>query len=167
MAFQGYGNRLPLAHTQGVAGAIGNIGQPQSAVHSGDDGGNPSTIGVAVPSTPAQVLAYGGTFKLDAVHVEWVDARSIQSGFTTTFTPNTQVQYTTGGSTFYVDFTSRREGKTATLPTYSAITARSFHSGGVNALIMDGSVRFITNQITQSLWRALGTRAGREVLSDS
>src|SRR5262249_58934255 len=104
------------------------------------DGGNPATVGVGIPSTPAEAVVYGGTLKTDGGHVEWVDARSIQSGFTTTFPPNTVVPYTNAGVTYDVDFTSRREGKTATVPTYSAITARSFHSGGVNVLMMDGSV---------------------------
>ncbi len=130
------------------------------------DGGLPANLGSAIPADPAQVLAYGGTFNAIGGHVEWIDARSIQSGFTTTFPPNTPVLYTTSGVTYDVDFTSRREGKTATLPTYSAITARSFHSGGVNALLMDGSVRFVTNQISQATWRALGTRAGGEVVGD-
>jgi prepilin-type processing-associated H-X9-DG protein len=162
----GMNRRLRLTDiTDGTSNTLG-MSEGKTFTVALEDGGNPSSIGVAVPSAPDQVLAYGGTFKVDAAHVEWVDARSIQSGFTTTFTPNTQVLYTTGGSTFDVDFTSRREGKTATLPTYSAITARSFHFGGVNALMMDGSVRFITNQITQTTWRALGTRAGGEVLSD-
>jgi prepilin-type N-terminal cleavage/methylation domain-containing protein/prepilin-type processing-associated H-X9-DG protein len=162
----GMNRRLRLTDiSDGTSNTLG-MSEGKTFTAALEDGGNPSSIGVAVPSTPAQVLAYAGPFKLNASHVEWVDARSIQSGFTTTFTPNTQVQYTTGGSTFDVDFTSRREGKTATLPTYSAITARSFHSGGVNALMMDGSVRFVTNQITPTTWRALGTRAGGEVLSD-
>jgi prepilin-type N-terminal cleavage/methylation domain-containing protein/prepilin-type processing-associated H-X9-DG protein len=130
------------------------------------DGGNPAVVGVGVPSTPVEVLAYGGTFKANGGHVEWIDARSIQSGFTTTFPPNTQVPYTTGGSTYDVDFTSRREGKSATLPTYSAVTARSFHTGGVNVLLLDGSVRFVTNQISQATWQALGTYAGGEIVGE-
>jgi prepilin-type N-terminal cleavage/methylation domain-containing protein/prepilin-type processing-associated H-X9-DG protein len=44
--------------------------------------------------------------------------------------------------------------------------ARSFHSGGVNVLLGDGSVRFVTNGIDRATWRALGTRAGGEVLGD-
>ena len=130
------------------------------------DGGNPSAVGAAAPATPADVVAYGGTFRVDGGHVEWVDARSIQSCFTTTFPPNTRVPFTSGGVTYDVDFTSRREGKTATLPTYAAVTARSFHTGGLNVLLADGSVRFVTNQIQLAIWQALGTRAGGEVVSD-
>ncbi len=41
-------------------------------------------------------------------------------------------------------------------------TARSFHSGGVNVLLADGSVRFVANTISLGIWRALATRAGEE-----
>ena len=41
--------------------------------------------------------------------------------------------------------------------------ARSRHSGGVNALLGDGSVRFVAQSIPVATWRALGTRAGNEV----
>lgn len=130
------------------------------------DGNNPASLGVTIPATPADCLKYGGTFKLDAGHVEWIDARSIQSGFTTTFPPNTRVEFNSAGQTYDVDFTSRREGKTPNLPTYTVATARSFHTGGVNALLLDGSVRFVSDSIAQATWRALGTRAGGEVVSE-
>jgi prepilin-type processing-associated H-X9-DG protein len=41
--------------------------------------------------------------------------------------------------------------------------ARSRHMGGVNAAMCDGSVHFITNSISLSVWQALGTMDGREV----
>jgi prepilin-type processing-associated H-X9-DG protein len=50
-------------------------------------------------------------------------------------------------------------------PTFAAITAQSFHPGGVNALLADGSVRFIKSSIAGVSWRALGTIAGGEVIS--
>src|SRR5207237_6289099 len=45
-------------------------------------------------------------------------------------------------------------------------TARSYHTGGVNLLLPDGSVRFVGNGIGLDLWRALATRAGGEDLGD-
>jgi prepilin-type processing-associated H-X9-DG protein len=50
-------------------------------------------------------------------------------------------------------------------PTFAAITARSFHAGGVNTLLGDGSVRFVKNSINGNVWRALGTLNGGEVVS--
>jgi prepilin-type N-terminal cleavage/methylation domain-containing protein/prepilin-type processing-associated H-X9-DG protein len=43
--------------------------------------------------------------------------------------------------------------------------ATSFHSGGVNVLMADGSVKFIKNTINMTTWWAIGTRADGEVLS--
>jgi prepilin-type processing-associated H-X9-DG protein len=48
----------------------------------------------------------------------------------------------------------------------SHIQARSYHSGGVNVCMTDGSVRFVSNNIPLATWRALGTRAGGEVISN-
>jgi prepilin-type N-terminal cleavage/methylation domain-containing protein/prepilin-type processing-associated H-X9-DG protein len=42
----------------------------------------------------------------------------------------------------------------------------SNHPGGVNALMGDGSVRFIQNNINLATWRALGTRDNGEVVGD-
>lgn len=46
-----------------------------------------------------------------------------------------------------------------------AITVASNHSGGVNACMADGSVRFIKDSVSVQTWWALGTRAGGEVIS--
>ena len=43
-------------------------------------------------------------------------------------------------------------------------TARSLHPGGVNALMADGSVRFVSESITRQVWRGLGTRNGGELV---
>jgi prepilin-type N-terminal cleavage/methylation domain-containing protein/prepilin-type processing-associated H-X9-DG protein len=43
--------------------------------------------------------------------------------------------------------------------------ARSRHTGGVNALLADGSVRFVSDGIDPATWSALGSRAGGEVLA--
>jgi prepilin-type N-terminal cleavage/methylation domain-containing protein/prepilin-type processing-associated H-X9-DG protein len=44
--------------------------------------------------------------------------------------------------------------------------ARSYHSDGVNLLLCDGSVRFTNDAISLATWKALGTRAGQEVLAN-
>jgi prepilin-type N-terminal cleavage/methylation domain-containing protein/prepilin-type processing-associated H-X9-DG protein len=43
--------------------------------------------------------------------------------------------------------------------------ARSYHSGGLNAALCDGSVRFFKNTININVWRALSTMKGGEVIS--
>jgi prepilin-type processing-associated H-X9-DG protein len=47
-----------------------------------------------------------------------------------------------------------------------AVPPSSAHTGGVNALLGDGSVRFISNNIDLATWRALGTRNRGEVIGD-
>jgi prepilin-type N-terminal cleavage/methylation domain-containing protein/prepilin-type processing-associated H-X9-DG protein len=42
---------------------------------------------------------------------------------------------------------------------------RSNHPGGVNALLVDGSVRFVSDAIALNTWRALGTCSGGETPS--
>jgi prepilin-type N-terminal cleavage/methylation domain-containing protein/prepilin-type processing-associated H-X9-DG protein len=47
----------------------------------------------------------------------------------------------------------------------SLLNATSLHSGGANVLMADGSVHFIKGSVNRSIWWALGTRAGNEVIS--
>jgi prepilin-type N-terminal cleavage/methylation domain-containing protein/prepilin-type processing-associated H-X9-DG protein len=52
------------------------------------------------------------------------------------------------------------------LPSLRAtMAASSRHTGGVNVLFGDGSVRFIQNEIGLSIWRAMGSRNGREPIA--
>jgi prepilin-type processing-associated H-X9-DG protein len=44
------------------------------------------------------------------------------------------------------------------------ISARSRHTGGVNVVLCDGSVTFISNGINLSVWQALSTMNGGEVV---
>jgi prepilin-type processing-associated H-X9-DG protein len=44
--------------------------------------------------------------------------------------------------------------------------SRSRHPGGVQALLGDGSVRFISNSIALDTWRALSTTRGGEAIGD-
>ncbi len=47
----------------------------------------------------------------------------------------------------------------------SFIGPSSFHPGGANVLILDGSVRFLKASVGLATWNALGTRSGGEVVS--
>jgi prepilin-type N-terminal cleavage/methylation domain-containing protein/prepilin-type processing-associated H-X9-DG protein len=51
-------------------------------------------------------------------------------------------------------------------PNWNVFTARSRHSGGVNVVLCDGSTRFIGNTISWTVWQALGTSRGGEVVND-
>src|SRR5262245_40825060 len=42
----------------------------------------------------------------------------------------------------------------------------SYHTGGVNVALGDGSVRFVNNSVSLAGWRALGTIKGREVITE-
>ncbi|MEZ6054910.1 MAG: hypothetical protein R3C02_26655 [Planctomycetaceae bacterium] len=46
------------------------------------------------------------------------------------------------------------------------MTARSYHVGIVQCLLMDGSARAVSENIDLSVWQSLGTRAGGEVVGE-
>jgi len=56
-------------------------------------------------------------------------------------------------------------GTAAAAPQSTFTNAASYHAGGVNVLMGDGSVRFIKNSISRTTWWAIGTKAGNEVVS--
>lgn len=112
---------------------------------------------------PASGLdALGGEFKTEAGHAEWVDGRSHQTGFTTAYAPNTRVPSQVSGVTYDVDWTNQQEGKSATVSTFAAITARSYHPQGVNVMMLDGSAHWVSDSIDLAVWRGLSTRNGAE-----
>ena len=126
--------------------------------------GTPSSVGAAIPSSISTVLGYGGTFGTTG-HTEWVDGKVHETGFTAVFSPNTKVLYDNSGTKVDVDFISQSEKLTATVPTYAAVTSRSYHPAGVQVALVDGSVKTITNSIDLATWRAMCTRDGGEAVS--
>lgn len=122
--------------------------------------------GPVPPTDPALISALGGAFKTNSGHTEWVDGRVHQTGFTTVFTPNTFVPFNNGTRTYDVDYTSCREDKGCGTFVRAAVTTRSFHSGSVNTLFMDGHVRPISKSINLDTYRALGTRFGNERVNE-
>jgi len=94
-------------------------------------------------------------------HTAWVDGNPQETGMSTAFPPNKMALNPANGAdldimTYLVNFNR---------PIYGAITARSYHPGGVNALFGDGSVKFMKSTVDGNIWRALGTIAGGEIIS--
>jgi prepilin-type N-terminal cleavage/methylation domain-containing protein len=124
------------------------------------NGENPATVNAPMPADPSAVASLGGDFKKDSGHTEWVDGHVHQSGVTTTFPPNTLVPYVSGGETYDVDLTTCRSSLAGCSSgiTYAVVTSRSYHTGIVNALLIDGSVRSISESIDRQTYRNLGQR---------
>lgn len=130
-------------------------------------------LGAAMPADASFAAAFvgdgcciGGSLQQNTGHTEWADGLCQQSGFTTTFTPNTKIPYVVSGTTYDIDMISWREGTHATRVQYAALPARSFHEGIVMTLMMDGSARTISENIDLQVWQFLGTRAGGEVMGE-
>ena len=119
------------------------------------------------PFSPSEVCHLGGSFKKNSGHTEWVDGRTHQTGVTGVFTPNSKVLCEENGIEYDVDWNNQQEGKSDTIPTYAVVTSRSYHSGGVNVGLMDGSIRFVSDSVESIIWRSSFTRAGEEFESIS
>ncbi len=132
---------------------------------------NAASAGHVPPADPSALCSLGGEAKMgvnlqkNTGHTEWVDGRAHQSGFTSTFAPQSLANCNQGELDYDVDWTNQREGSSLSVATYAAITARSHHAGVVKAAHMDGSVRDYTSSIDPALWRALSTRAGGEAMA--
>lgn len=135
---------------------------------------NADPASIAVPANVAALALPAGQTVRESAHTEWVEGKTPQYSFTTTFPPNTKIPYTDPTNVTFesVDYVSRGELGTRLAAnatdgrTYGAIISRSFHVGVVNSLLCDGSVRSISSNIDLGIWRALGSRAGGEVVSE-
>ena len=102
--------------------------------------------------------------------MSWADGGVNESGMTTAWTPNTKVVVSLHDganlqSPSSVDLDLEGTPETSGGPTFAAVTSRSYHPGGVNALFGDGSVHFIKDAINGNVWRALGSVNGVEIIS--
>ncbi|MDR3635873.1 MAG: DUF1559 domain-containing protein [Isosphaeraceae bacterium] len=79
---------------------------------------------------------------------EWSRGSFIMASYNHFFTPNSK----------YADCTDNGRNAAVTGP-------RSFHSGGVNILMLDGHVQFIKDSVSLTTFRAIATIAGGEVIS--
>jgi prepilin-type N-terminal cleavage/methylation domain-containing protein/prepilin-type processing-associated H-X9-DG protein len=119
-----------------------------------------------VPDSTADPYAvapeYGGSCgAVGQGHTAWVDGNAQETGMTTAWPPNKQILGQKGEGDLDLQGTPLFRGG----PTFAAITARSYHPGGVNAAFLDGSVKFMKSTIAAPVWRALGSIASGEVIS--
>ncbi len=135
--------------------------------------GQPTGLNPGPPGNPNMPQQWKGNF-IGGAHTEWVNARVHQSGFTTTFPPNTRIGYDEpvygpmnqiiGYNLHDIEYVSLAEGGGG--PTYAVVTARSYHTDVIHVLLVDGSARSVTTAIDGGIWKALGTRAGGEVVGE-
>jgi prepilin-type N-terminal cleavage/methylation domain-containing protein len=121
------------------------------------------------PQTVADVLALGGTLNTSSIpsgHTGWTEAQTFHIGMTFVLPPNTPTLLNVAGANYDIDQLTSREGSSATRISFDAVISRSYHPGIVNVLLMDGSVRSVSNNINPTTWRALGSRAGGEIVGD-
>jgi prepilin-type processing-associated H-X9-DG protein len=87
----------------------------------------------------------------------WADGVTGFTMFNTILTPNDQ-QFRFGGC---------RDGcgPGCNMDDGFVYGASSAHSGGVNVLMADGSVRFVKDSVSRPTWWALGTRSNGETVS--
>jgi len=163
-AFHPNSKTNPRDFTDGTSNTLCFAEVKAFTAYNRDGDGGTATI----PSVASDVVPlFGSENKPDSGHTEWVDGRVHQTGFTTTLPPNTKLAITgASGAIDAGDFTSCREAKGCTTPTYAAVTARSYHIGIVHALLMDGAVRSLSENIDLRTYRALSTRSGGEIIGE-
>ncbi len=146
---------IPSYHDCGAVpppGPTGALAYPSPATVLGSVAAAP-TSGCKAAATPPGMSGGG--------HTHWSNGNAFYDGFTTALPPNTRSP--AGTAALDSDMSSEDEDDGG--PTYGAITSRSYHPGGVNALFADGSVHFIKNSVNYQTWRALGTVGGGETVS--
>jgi prepilin-type N-terminal cleavage/methylation domain-containing protein/prepilin-type processing-associated H-X9-DG protein len=139
-------NTYPGNSITGVNGAGG-------AAQQYDANQNPAAIQLGLTACTTAWQARAGLNNLRGVF--WEVGSLGMTMFNTIATPNSK-QYNWGDCRF----TSGGYPNDATFANTS-----SNHSGGVNTLMADGSVRFVKDSINQYTWWSLGTRADGEVIS--
>jgi len=163
MFSDGLSKTLCLAEVKAFTPYVRNTADPSTAYPANAPPADPAVIASLATGYTAGDLKLGATTNDCTGHTEWPDGRVHHSGFTTTFTPNTRVPFSSGGSEYDLDFTSRQEGSSTTMKTSAAITSRSYHGGIVTIALMDGSTTTLADGIDIAVWRALSTRAGGEI----
>ncbi len=147
-------NTIAGRRTNGVTN-VGGASGGQFLDASGQPG---STNSIAVLNAIAACTSANasGTSITNAIGQRWGWGATAETLFNTVVTPNSKL----------AGFNSCRVTCPNCGPDDSIFSvAQSYHSGGVNVLFADGSVKFIKDSINMQTWMALGTKANGEVIS--
>ena len=131
--------------------------------------GGPAPTTVPPDVAAVTALMPQGTVYRDNGHTEWFSGNVHHAGVTTTLAPNSSPTCSDGVSILKdCNYSSWQEGSNGItgVATYSATTSRSYHTGMVMAGMCDGSSRSISDKISLTVWRALGTRAKSELIGE-
>ena len=123
-------------------------------IHSGDAGYN-DTDGSTIPQ-----CVNGTNWSSSIKYVGQQYYRNLPSNFIFTHTVPINWNSKVGTGTQRYSCGSNGFGK-------MHIAASSYHTGGANACMGDGSVRFFRDSMAMPVWRAFGTRANGEVVNDN
>jgi prepilin-type N-terminal cleavage/methylation domain-containing protein/prepilin-type processing-associated H-X9-DG protein len=151
-----------------IAFAEGVVGNQKLVAHQ-------RRIGLTSVKMPAGALVYDASLVPDQLNLaiqacsqKWLSSNSTpdrQRGenwahgcqdmtlFTTLVTPNA----------FTTTWTNCSAVGSGAMSSFS--NSDSYHPGGVNVLLSDGSVRFVKDSVSPPTWWALGTKAGGELVS--
>ena len=161
------GSSNTIAFSEGVAGTNGNIpAQYATGVNiAGQSGQYDANTNIPQLQTSLQactnawVTATPGAGLSTNRGQYWANGAEANSMFSTIVTPSS-TQYKWGHCRFGC------ETCPAASADHSHITnANSYHPGGANVALADGSVKFIKSTIALSTYWALGTKAHGEVIS--
>ncbi|MDR3620580.1 MAG: DUF1559 domain-containing protein [Paludisphaera borealis] len=167
------------SNTIAFAEALTGNGQGNGRIGGGGNAPSLYRGNVVMPASgePANARVYNGSSQMAAVMAglqacatsfvagniadhrgwRWADGTSGFTMFNTIQTPNDS-QFRFGGCRFGC-------GSGCNMDSGFSYGASSNHSGGVNTLLADGSVRFVKDSISRPIWWGLGTRDGGEVIS--
>jgi prepilin-type N-terminal cleavage/methylation domain-containing protein/prepilin-type processing-associated H-X9-DG protein len=147
-----------IAASEQISGGSGDSQRLGANYHYG-----PGTIPLGMPNSfphPDQLTAWGvqcGAMSNTSYRVarQWHRGLPGQTAFNTLLGPNSWIPNCVAHCTDSCD----ADGP-------GMLAARSRHSGGVNVLLVDGSVRFASSSIDLSVWHQLGARNDGGVVGD-
>lgn len=155
-----------LAPADFLDGLSNTLGVAEKAVGSGDAAGyhrrvdywssGVSELGPPFPNSDAMaaicssILSAPALFRTDA-GAQWAYSGYDYTWYSHVSTPNSQIcdcSFNMGNAVVRIHMQG------------GVFRASSYHPGGVNGALMDGSVRFTADNIALHVWRSLATRAG-------